>query len=548
MVAWNDYKAIAKDRGALALELYIVESTPQRAPDDVKQCLPAHLEYQRELEQRGILVLAGPLSDPTGESMEGAGPDRLQGRQHGGCEATRRRRSHAQSRRAWLHVAQVAGERGQRFLERWPVHRKGAVQLMNAGMLATATLGDLLSTLLDRRPFGRKFEDGRDIKEICLALLTETDESSSRQLADTILNRYRVLDRDRKIAFFEFLNDELDLDAARIAELAETYGSDPSPGNFKALSKAAEPQRQALFRQLNEAPGATAEIVRMRRDLLTSLEERPELARTDHDIVHLLRSWFNRGFLVMRQINWESPASILEKIIAYEAVHEIGTWDDLRRRLQPVDRRCFAFFHPAMPHEPLIFVEVALTSGVPKSIQSVLSNEREAMDAEDADTAVFYSISNCQTGLAGVSFGNSLIKQVVRDLSHDLPNIRAFVTLSPIPGLMRWLKNEGTPQSGDNPQRMERLAAKYLLDAKAPDGLPLDPVARFHLGNGATVHAIHSDADLSESRLVQSSGVMVNYRYDLSRIAQNTIQFSKRREVVATTSVKNLAKRAAVAS
>ena len=419
---------------------------------------------------------------------------------------------------------------------------------MNAGMLASTTLGDLLSTLLDRRPFGRKFEDGREIKEICLALLTETDESSSRQLADTILNRYRVLDRDRKIAFFEFMNDELDLDAARVADLARTYGSDPSPGNFKALSKASEPQRQALFRQLNEAPGATAEIVRMRRDLLTSLEERPELARTDHDIVHLLRSWFNRGFLVMRQINWESPASILEKIIAYEAVHEIGTWDDLRRRLQPVDRRCFAFFHPAMPHEPLIFVEVALTSGVPKSIQSVLSEEREAMDAEDAETAVFYSISNCQAGLAGVSFGNSLIKQVVRDLSHDLPNIRAFVTLSPIPGLMRWLKNEGTPQSGGDPQGIERLAAKYLLDAKAPDGLPLDPVARFHLGNGAIVHAIHSDADLSETGLAQSSGVMVNYKYDLSRIAQNTIQFSKRREVVATSSVKNLAKRAAVAS
>ena len=415
-------------------------------------------------------------------------------------------------------------------------------------MLATATLSDLLSTLLDRRPFGRKFEDGREIREICLALLTESDETSGWKLASTILDRYRMLDRDRKIAFFEFLNDELDLDAARVVDLARTYGSDPSPGNFRALSKASEPQRQALFRQLNEAPGATAQIVRLRRDLLALLEERPELARTDHDIVHLLRRWFNRGFLVMRQINWDSPASILEKIIAYEAVHEIGTWDDLRRRLQPADRRCFAFFHPSMPDEPLIFVEVALTSGVPKSIQSVLSEEREAMDAKDAETAAFYSISNCQAGLAGVSFGNSLIKQVVRDLSHDLPNIRAFVTLSPIPGLMRWLKNEGTTHSGGDPRGIERLAAKYLLDAKAPDGLPLDPVARFHLGNGAIVHAIHTDADLSESGLVQSSGVMVNYKYDLSRIVQNTLRFSKRREIVATSSDKNLAKRATVAS
>ena len=183
--------------------------------------------------------------------------------------------------------------------------------------------------------------------------------------------------------------------------------------------------------------------MRLRRDLLPLLDERPELARTDHDIVHLLRTWFNRGFLVMRQINWESPASILEKIIAHEAVHEIGTWDDLRRRLQPTDRRCFAFFHPAMPDEPLIFVEVALMDGVPNSIRSVLTEEREVLDAEEADTAVFYSISNCQLGLAGVSFGNSLIKQVARDLSHDLPNLRSFVTLSPIPGLMRWLQGEG---------------------------------------------------------------------------------------------------------
>ena len=415
-------------------------------------------------------------------------------------------------------------------------------------MLATNTLGELLSTLLDRRPFRRKIEDGRKIRELCLALLTETDETSGRHLAATILSRYGMLDRDQKVTFFEFLNDELDLDAARIAELAEAYGSDPSPENFQALSRASEPRRQALFRQLNEAPGATAEIVRLRRDLLTLLDERPELAKTDHDIVHLLRSWFNRGFLVMRQINWESSASILEKIIAYEAVHAIGTWDDLRRRLQPSDRRCFAFFHPSMPDEPLIFVEVALTSGVPNSVQAVLSEEREVLDVEEADTAVFYSISNCQKGLAGVSFGNSLIKQVARDLSRDLPNIRSFVTLSPIPGLMRWLRREGIRKCDGDPQGVERLAAKYLLDVKTPDGLPLDPVARFHLGNGAIVHAVHSAADISESGLAQSSGVMVNYKYDLSRIAQNSIQFSKRQEVAATSSVRNLARRATLAS
>ena len=415
-------------------------------------------------------------------------------------------------------------------------------------MVANKTLGDLLTTLFNRRAFGRKTEDGREISEICLDLLSETAETSEQQLAATILNRYRMFDADQKAGFFEFLNDELDLDAAAIKALAESYGADPSPENFKALAKACEPRRQGLFRQLNEIPGATTEIVNMRKDLLAWLNKRPELARTDHDLLHLLRSWFNRGFLVVRLINWESPASILEKIIAYEAVHEIGTWDDLRRRLQPTDRRCFAFFHPAMPDEPLIFVEVALTRGIPGSIQSVLSEERKAIGEEEADTAVFYSISNCQKGLSGVSFGNSLIKQVALDLSHELPNIMTFVTLSPIPGFVRWIRNEGIADESDDPQHMKRLAAKYLLEAKAPDGFPLDPVARFHLGNGALVHAIHSGADVSETGMAKSSGVMVNYLYDLSRITRNTIQYSSEGKVTAASSVRNLAKRAAAAS
>ena len=411
-------------------------------------------------------------------------------------------------------------------------------------MVATSALGDLLTTLLERRPFGRRVDDKRPIEDSCLTLLSETAEVSGQHQATRILSRYRMLDSDQRTAFFKFLNDDLDLDGETLSERARAYSREPSPENFVALSRASESKRLNLFRRLNEAQGATAEIVNMREDLLAAVERAPELARTDHDLVHLLRSWFNRGFLVIRRINWDSPASILEKIIAYEAVHQIRTWDDLRLRLQPSDRRCFAFFHPSMPDEPLIFVEVALTRGIPTSVQTVLSESRECIADTAADTAVFYSISNCQRGLAGISFGNSLIKHVASDLSLKLPNIRAYVTLSPIPGLMLWLQDRGIAVEVDDSEMLEQLAAKYLLEARLPDGQPLDQVARFHLGNGAAIHAVHAGADLSENGMAQSSGVMVNYIYDLPRISRNTIRYSRNREVIASAAVKSRAKRA----
>ena len=279
----------------------------------------------------------------------------------------------------------------------------------------------------------------------------------------------------------------------------------------------------------------------MRADLLRLGEKEPELQALDLDFRHLFASWFNRGFLVLRPINWESPAHILEKIIAYEAVHAIDSWDDLRRRLEPADRRCFAFFHPSMPDEPLIFVEVALNKGIPRSVQALLAEDRAAMPAEEADTAVFYSISNCQAGLASISFGNSLIKQVASDLSAELSGLNTFVTLSPIPGLAKWLKQVGLTWDTNEPENMQALAAHYLLNAKSRDGLPFDPVARFHLGNGAIVHAVHADADISDKGRVQSGSTMVNYLYDLSRVAQNHENFATTREVVATSEVRTLA-------
>jgi malonyl-CoA decarboxylase len=278
----------------------------------------------------------------------------------------------------------------------------------------------------------------------------------------------------------------------------------------------------------------------MRADLLRLGRGEPDLEALDLDFWHLFASWFNRGFLVLRPVSWESPAHILEKIIAYEAVHAIDSWDDLRRRLEPGDRRCFAFFHPAMPDEPLIFVEVALTQGIAHSIQTLLSENREEMPVGEADTAVFYSISNCQPGLSGISFGNSLIKQVAADLSQELPGIRTFVTLSPIPGFARWLSETGVNAKPVDGKTLCALGAYFLAQAKDSRGMPFDAVARFHLGNGAILHQVHSDADRSEKGLGQSAGLMVNYLYDLGRVAQNHERFATTGEVATSPQVRAL--------
>lgn len=356
-------------------------------------------------------------------------------------------------------------------------------------------------------------------------------------LARHILDSYGAMDGDGKRGFFDFLTTQLGIEPSQVKTALEAYALEASKSNYRRFMEASEPQRQELARRLNQVPGATKQLVEMRKDLLKLARTHPELAVVDLDLRHLFASWFNRGFLVLRPISWESPADILDKIIAYEAVHAIDSWDDLRRRLQPADRRCFGFFHPAMPDDPLIFVEVALTQGIPGSVQGLLADERDNIAAEDADTAVFYSISNCQAGLAGISFGNSLIKQVVSDLSRELPNLNTFVTLSPIPSLNRWLDETGAQTDPHAQEQQRQIAAHYLLNAKRPDGTPYDPVARFHLGNGALVHAVHADADLSENGLAQSGGAMVNYLYDLSLISQNHERFASAQDVVASPEV-----------
>lgn len=404
-------------------------------------------------------------------------------------------------------------------------------------------LADLLSTVFDRRyRLGRTGrQDDRPIEALIGALMSTIGEGSGLTVAHSLLSRYAEMDDTAKLAFFHHLASDMNIHAVTVRDALEAYEADQTKATYRSFMQAVEPPRQELIRRLNQVPGATGALVAMRADLLRLGRGDNALQALDLDFRHLFASWFNRGFLVLRPINWGSPAFILDKIIAYEAVHQIDSWDDLRRRLEPTDRRCFAFFHPAMPDEPLIFVEVALTRGVPGSIQDVLAQSRDMIDAEDADTAVFYSISNCQEGLASISFGNSLIKQVVADLSVDIPTLKTFVTLSPIPGFADWLAAQDISVPPEETERLRSLAAHYLLDIKRADGLPRDPVARFHLGNGAILHQTHAKADLSDKGLEQSHGAMVNYLYDLGKVSQNLERFAVDHTVAASSEIKTLA-------
>ncbi len=416
-------------------------------------------------------------------------------------------------------------------------------------------LPDMLSTLFDRRRSARTDDDPRDINQLCYALLSEEGEVSGQKLAEVILARYRAFDDADKLAFFEFLNEALDIDAAVLADLAAQYNEIPTIEAYTKVAEASAAKRRKLLRRLNQPNGATADLVSMRVDLLGLIRDHPDLARTDLDFTLLLRSWFNRGFLVLKQIDWNAPAVLLDKIVAYEAVHEIDDLDDLRRRLSPPDRRCFAFFHPAMPDEPLIFVEVALTDKIPGSVDQLLSEDRKPLAASDARAAVFYSISNCQQGLKGISFGNLLIKQVAKELQLEFPQLADVVTLSPIPGLNRWLgKQLDDPEIGHVAAAIlagegqhddtETLAARYLTEAKRDDGAALDPVARFHLGNGAEIFDVHAEADSSLNGKGQSSGAMVNYRYDLSQVETNHENYARHAKIAASKTVKATAKAA----
>jgi malonyl-CoA decarboxylase len=428
-----------------------------------------------------------------------------------------------------------------------------------------ASISERGRTLLRRAGSSHTRQDASELMELCEALLSGRGEASGTAMAREVLDRYHDLDEAGRLAFFETLTRHYGPDREKLAHAIETWRAQPNDDDASDLHFASEPRRQELIRRLNRAPGGTGDLVAMRADLLSAMKGHKDLATLDRDVVHLLASWFNRGFLVLRRIDWSTPANILEKIIRYEAVHEIRDWDDLRRRIDPADRRCYAFFHPALVDEPLIFVEVALTEQIPGAIAPLLAEDRQPVAIERARTAVFYSISNTQRGLGGISFGSFLIKQVVQELQRELPKLDHFVTLSPVPGFMQWLKQApdvpvsdedrallghlDTPDWTGNAELaqqlravLEPLAAYYFLKARTPKGRLIDSVARFHLGNGARLERIDWLGDLSPKGLRESAGIMVNYLYRLDDIEKNHEAYANRDEIAASSAVKKLLK------
>jgi malonyl-CoA decarboxylase len=403
----------------------------------------------------------------------------------------------------------------------------------------------------------------------CRALIRERGEVAGAVAAREAFAAYTALQPGERARFFDALASDFSPNPQSVLDAAQAYHADPSPSALLRLEEVVEPARQELFRRLNMAPGGTAALVAMRLAVLLELEDHPPWRVIDNDLRHLLRSWFNRGFLTLERIDWHTSAIVLEKLIEYEAVHEIKGWEDLRRRLQ-ADRRCFAFFHPQLPDEPLIFIEVALTRALSARVQPLLDVTSPVTPEADATCAVFYSITNCQEGLRGISFGNFLIKQVAVQLRDELPRIRRFATLSPVPGFRGWLRSMreklGAGTRGEELralfERLEApdwfegegldkceallmpLAAYYLTQARRGREL-VDPVARFHLGNGAVMERLNWLGDISVHGMARSFGIMVNYVYRLAEVERNHELFVNEQRVIAAPAVARLAEQAA---
>lgn len=472
-------------------------------------------------------------------------------------------------------------------------HEPPAEAATQAGLL-DRTLGNLRSVWRDiagsaitvvgtiRSATGRT-EEERWRTQIRDCLEGKGGEVSARARAADLGRTYLALEAEGRQRFLRLLA-EFDVDRAAVDRAIDVFhkASDPvTRGEAeRALRRALEPGRMRLLTQFNTLPEGVKFLVEMRAELLDLARQDRHYVALEADLKDLLRGWFDVGFLELRRITWDSPASLLEKLIRYEAVHAIRGWQDLKDRLDS-DRRCFGFFHPRMPDEPLIFVEVALVQGMSDSVQALLDPDAPASDPQEADTAIFYSISNAQKGLAGISFGNFLIKRVVDLLKEEFGNLKQFATLSPIPGFRRWLEAE-VAQKGDQllaplefqqlhelvPDREQpllaealgrakgqadgtveealqpvlmRLAATYLLTARN-GRRAADPVAHFHLTNGARVERLNWAADTSPKGWKESCGLMVNYAYRLPNIEANHEAYRGDGKVVASTAMKSLAK------
>ena len=406
-------------------------------------------------------------------------------------------------------------------------------------MIKINFFNDLINSLFDKPNKKKSFNFFSDKKKILSTkdfidnVALAKGEVSALGYAEFLMQHCEKLDEKELIIFFKLMRENFDISSLELSQAVDEYKVNSNSENLITLLKFSEPKRREIFRRCNGISRGTIRLVNLRKRLLGILKKNPELKAVDYDLVYLLKNWFNRGFLILRPINWETPAHILEKIIAYEAVHEINSWDELRLRLAPKDRRCFAFFHPAMQDEPIIFVEVALMKNIPSKIQDVLEEKRDFLEPDEANVAVFYSISNCQKGLSGISFGNFLIKQVANDLKFEFNNIKKFVTLSPVPGLRNWIKNKKPKfemilekfKKSEQFLKVEpslmNCAGNYFLNSDRSDGMPNDPVARFHLGNGASLEQINYLGDTSLNGLNLSGGLMVNYLYDLDKVEEN---------------------------
>ena len=381
-----------------------------------------------------------------------------------------------------------------------------------------------------------------DINKALESVMSKSGEISSLVYAEHLSNLIEGLDDSKFIDFFNTLLEKYDIDPNALSKASKEYSKDKTQRNLEIISRSSEPRWVELFKRLNTVSEGTLRLVRLRERIRSLKKDNPDLAFFDASLLDLFKHWFNPSFLVLQKIDWATPANILEKIIAYEAVHEINSWSDLRARLAPEDRRCFAFFHPLIPNEPLIFVEVALSNNMPESINEVIKIDRSITLDQDINTAVFYSISNCQEGLSGISFGNFLIKNVAHQLKQEIEGLNRFTTLSPAPGFTKWL-NKNSIDENINEDALLKEALIYLMDSKREDGFPKDPVAKFHLGNGAILERVNLNSDLSAKGIEQSKGVMVNYLYDLDALEQNHELFFKTKKVQQSGAITSLRKK-----